>query len=82
MALLNVKHRDPENAAMSVAFNRAGKAQRLRREGYTAIADRYTESLFHDVREWIATTVAGTNASDQTCQQLHRAVAQARGEAE
>lgn len=78
--LLHAKHPDPESAALSVAANRASKCQLLRREGLTDMADRNAKHLFYDVREWIASTVAGTNASDQTCAMLHNIVARARGE--
>lgn len=91
MALLNTRHRDPESAAISIANNRASKCELLRdaaaktddREHgarLIARADRYATDLFYDVREWVASTVAGTNASDQTCERLHEAVARARGE--
>lgn len=91
MTLLNGPHRDPETAALSIAASRASKCQKLRGEArevedveYAAqlvkIADRYAESLFYDVREWIGGTVDGTNASDQTCERLHEIVASARAE--
>lgn len=80
MSLLNTRHRDPESAALSVAASRATKAARLRAVGHTKLADRYAESLFYDVRAWIGGTVAGTNASDQTCERLHAEAARARGQ--
>lgn len=80
VSLLNARHRDPATAALSVAASRADKAARLRAEGLASVADRYADNLFYDVREWIAGTVAGTNASDQTCERLHAEVACARGE--
>jgi hypothetical protein len=95
MALLAARHRDPESAALSIASNRASKCRKLRESADQAdaegkdcgaqlrrIADRNAESLFYDVREWIGGTVAGTNASDQTCELLHEIVARARGERE
>lgn len=77
MALLNVRPFSVSDA-LSVAENRASKCRMLRREGNGDIADKYAESLFYDVREWIGSTVEGTNASDDVCARLHEIVASAR----
>jgi hypothetical protein len=90
MALLNARHPDPETAALSIAANRASKCELLRAEAAKTsdaehaawlikMADRYASDLFFDVREWIGSTSAGTNASDQVCERLHEIVARARG---
>lgn len=76
--LINTRHEDEVTAALSIAANRASKCQLLRRQGYPGIADRYARNLFFDVRQWIGETVAGNNASDQTCERLHEIVASAR----
>jgi hypothetical protein len=91
MALRTTRHSNPATAALSLASNRASKCRLLRRDADQAdaegrdygaqlrrIADGYAESLSRDVAEWIGGTVAGTNASDQTCERLHEIVASAR----
>lgn len=89
MALLHARHSDPTTAALSIAASRASKCKMIRAEAaassdaeYAAtlvrMADKSAERLFYDVREWISSTVAGTNASDQTCERLHEIVESAR----
>lgn len=92
MALLTGRHRDPLSAAVSLAENRADKAEMLRREAVGSaggaqlvkIADRSALRLFHDVREFIAYEYAqvarGEQVPDNVCERLHAAVARARGE--
>lgn len=93
--LLTCHHDDPLSAGLSLAENRADKAQRLRAEAahaaghdYAAqlrrIADLAARNLANDVRDFVAFEYAqlahGEQVPDNVCERLHAAVARARGE--
>jgi hypothetical protein len=85
MSLLNTKHADPLSAAVSVAENRADKAQMLRADGLNGIAESSARRLFEDVQSFVAFEYAqlahGEQVPDHVCERLHAATARARGEA-
>jgi uncharacterized MAPEG superfamily protein len=85
VSLLYAKHADPLSAAVSLAENRASKAQLVRADGMGDIADRYARNLFEDVRAFVAFEYAqlahGEQVPDHVCERLHAATARARGEA-
>jgi hypothetical protein len=93
--LLACRHADPLSAGVSIAENRADKAQRLRTAAATTqdsdyaaqlrrIADRYARNLANDVSSFVAFEYAqlahGEQVPDNVCERLHAAVARARGE--
>lgn len=92
--LLACRHDDPLSAGLTLAENRADKAQRLRTEAAAArdddyaaqlrrIADRSARNLALDVRDFVAFEYAqlvhGEQVPDNACKRLHAAVARARG---
>jgi hypothetical protein len=77
MSLLNTKHADPLSAAVSVAENRADKAELLRADGLNGIAESSARRLAEDVADFID----HHTVPDIVRERLHAAAARARGEA-
>jgi hypothetical protein len=76
VSLLNTRHADPLSAAISLAENRADKAQMLRADGLNGIAESSARRLAEYVRDFID----NGQVPDNVRERLDAAVTRAKGE--